>query len=161
MKRKGVSPLIAAVLLIVFTVAISTIVVNWLRDYTTETTSSVGETSREVIDCAKENLKMTNAYITVNTTADADDVIKATLKNTGHVDFTISSAYVYNTVGDYCDMTPVDTTVVPGAVKNLENATGCSIFESTGDFSRVEVTTTCGVSTDFASGDNPTMTSVV
>ena len=158
MRRKGVSPLIATVLLIVFTVAISTIVVSWLRDYTSDTTSSVSGTSQEVIECAKQNLKISNAYITVNTATGISD-IKATLRNTGSVNFTISSAYVYNTTGDFCNMMPSTTLVAVGAVINLANNT-CGILTSTSDFSRVEVTTTCGISTDFVVADNPTLTTV-
>ncbi len=158
MRKKGVSPLIATVLLIVFTVAISTLVVSWLREYTADTTSSVGDTSQEVIECAKQNLKISNSYITVNTTTGISDV-KATLKNTGSVNFTISSAYVYDTTGDFCDMTPSITLVSVGNVANLVNDT-CDILTATSEFGRIEVTTTCGISTDFVLEDKPTLTSV-
>lgn len=158
MRKKGVSPLIATVLLIVFTVAISTIVVSWLRDYTSDTTSSVSDTGQEVIECAKQNLKISNTYITVYTATGISD-IKATLRNTGSVNFTISSAYVYNTTGDFCDMMPSITLVTVGGVVNLANNT-CDILTATSDFNRVEVTTTCGISTDFVVDDKPTLTSV-
>lgn len=159
MKRKGISPLIAAVLLIVFTVAISTIVVNWLRDYTTETTSSVGDTSQEVLECAKQNLQISNIYLTINTTAGGEDIVKATLKNTGSVNFTVSSAYVYDTSGDFCSLIPIGD-VSAGNVENLKNDSGCEIFDAVAEFSRVEITTTCGISTDFDSDNGPTVSEV-
>ncbi len=159
MKRKGVSPLIATVLLIVFTVAISTIVVSWLRAYTADTTSSVGDTSQEVIECAKQNLRISNAYITINTTAGAEDIIRATLKNTGSVNFTVSSAYVYDIGGGFCSLIPIGDVSV-GAVENLRNDSGCEIFNAIADFSRIEITTTCGVSTDFDADDGPTISEV-
>ncbi|MCK5043048.1 MAG: hypothetical protein KAR51_03390, partial [Candidatus Aenigmarchaeota archaeon] len=85
--------------------------------------------------------------------------IKATLRNTGSVNFTISGAYVYNTTGDFCDMMPSIALVPVGNVVNLANNT-CGILTATSDFSRVEVTTTCGISTDFVVADMPTLTSV-
>ena len=64
--KKGVSPLIAIVLLIVFTVAISTLIVAWMYDYTKKTTdaASSGTTGRQgVVSCAGQIIDISNVYI--------------------------------------------------------------------------------------------------
>ncbi|MEA3230035.1 MAG: archaellin/type IV pilin N-terminal domain-containing protein [archaeon] len=152
MKKKGISPLIAAVLLIVFTVAISTLVVNWLRTYTTDMTDTVDTTSENVLDCAKQNLEITNVYLGVD--ASNPETIKATLKNTGQIEFTLTSAYAYNTSGDFCSLNTV--TVPVGGVANIQNSS-CEFLIDSDGFSHLEVTTDCGVSEVFDTADSPTL----
>lgn len=74
-KRKAISPLIASVLLVVFTIAISSIVVNFMTDYVSETTSSVSTTSSDVLSCAKEQIDIDKVYAsnlkTINSFSDS------------------------------------------------------------------------------------------
>lgn len=56
MKRKGVSPLIAAVLLIAFTMAIAAILTAWITQFTTEQKEK-SEVFEEKIACAYANIK--------------------------------------------------------------------------------------------------------
>ena len=50
--KKGVSPLIATVLLIAFAVALGAVVMNWGRGYIQETVDFAGEKSDTEIDCS-------------------------------------------------------------------------------------------------------------
>ena len=67
MNKKGISPLIAIVLILVFTVAVGTTVVTWMMDYTKTTTTAVTEaTSGEkgVVSCSQEIIDIASVYAT-------------------------------------------------------------------------------------------------
>ena len=66
--RKGVSPLIATVLLIAFTIAVGGIISVWLTQFTGTTTETVGKESQIQIVCgtggiAFSNVKYCNNYL--------------------------------------------------------------------------------------------------
>ena len=70
MNKKAVSPLIAVVLLIVFTVAVSTAILAWLTDYTKTTTeaASSGTTGTGgVVNCANQIISISDVSVTQNT----------------------------------------------------------------------------------------------
>lgn len=52
MRKKGISPLIAAVILIAFVIAIAAIAGPFLTDFFGERTEEVGEAGEDAIDCA-------------------------------------------------------------------------------------------------------------
>ncbi len=52
--KKGVSPLIATVLLIAFTVALGAVVMNWGRSYVTETAEKVKTSSDIELSCEQD-----------------------------------------------------------------------------------------------------------
>ena len=54
MKKKGVSPLIATVLLIAFAVALGAVVMNWGRGYVQETTEKATESSAGDLACTSD-----------------------------------------------------------------------------------------------------------
>ncbi|MBI2110144.1 hypothetical protein HYT58_03170 [Candidatus Woesearchaeota archaeon] len=54
MKKRGISPLIATVLLIGFTVALAVLVINWGVEYTKKTTEQTGKTTTAALKCATE-----------------------------------------------------------------------------------------------------------
>jgi len=69
MGKKAVSPLIAIVLLIVFTVAISTLIIAWMTEYTKTTTeaASSGTTGRQgVVSCSNQILEISDVSVTPN-----------------------------------------------------------------------------------------------
>ncbi len=69
MHKKAVSPLIAIVLLIVFTVAVGTLIASWMYDYTKSTTdaASSGTTGTGgVVSCANQVLGISDVSITQN-----------------------------------------------------------------------------------------------
>ncbi|MCJ7450243.1 MAG: hypothetical protein MUP58_00710 [Candidatus Nanohaloarchaeota archaeon QJJ-9] len=61
MKRKGISPLIAAVLLIAFTMAVAAILTAWVTQFTQDTTGAVGNESERVIQCSYAGLSIYDA----------------------------------------------------------------------------------------------------
>jgi flagellin-like protein len=52
MKRKGISPLIAAVLLIAFTMAVAAILTAWVTTFTQDTTSEISNESSRLVQCS-------------------------------------------------------------------------------------------------------------
>lgn len=58
MRRKGISPLIAAVLLIAFTLAVAALLTAWVTTFTQDTTDAVGDRSTEVIECSYAGLSV-------------------------------------------------------------------------------------------------------
>ena len=69
MNKKAVSPLIAIVLLLVFTVAVGTTVMTWMIDYTKTTTdaASIGTSGASgVVNCANQIISISDVSITQN-----------------------------------------------------------------------------------------------
>ncbi|NOR85461.1 hypothetical protein GQ473_05040 [archaeon] len=67
--KKAVSPLIAVILLIVFTIAVSTAILGWLTTYTKTTTeaASSGTTGTSgVVNCANQMISISDVSITQN-----------------------------------------------------------------------------------------------
>lgn len=147
--KKGVSPLIAAVLLIVFTVAVAGIVVNWLSSYAQETAAAASGSSQSVIECAKVNLDISKAYVTVNTTG--DDSITAVIQNVGLSDAAIQGVTAFTTTGESCTLTGT-TSIARGGTEIWTNTSGCSIYDQAdcSDFDSVTLTTTCGSTDRFS-----------
>jgi len=54
MQKRGISPLIATVLLIGFTVALAAVVMTWGLDYIRGTTENVGAKTEQALSCAGE-----------------------------------------------------------------------------------------------------------
>lgn len=102
MKMKGVSPLIASVLLIVFTVAIGAVVLNWMTSYTQGTTERAGTDTSSTIDCAKQILSIENA-------TKKNGQITIMIENLGSADAELTNLYVYDDSGNGCEVTISET----------------------------------------------------
>ncbi len=86
--RKGVSPLIAAVLLIAFTMAVAAILTAWVTTFTQDTASQVGNESEQLISCSYAGVSVFDA----NWDGSNVDV---TVANTGTVDLNNVSIYAF------------------------------------------------------------------
>jgi len=58
--RKGISPLIATVLLIGFTVALAAVLMTWGLDYVKKSTEQVGSKTEEYLKCSDLAFEITN-----------------------------------------------------------------------------------------------------
>ncbi len=94
---KGVSPLIAAVLLIVFTVAIGAVVLNWMTEYTKGTTEKAGTDTSTTVECAKQILDIVDVKI------DNDGNVTVFLQNLGSADARITTVTLYDDAGNICN----------------------------------------------------------
>lgn len=94
--RKGISPLIAAVLLIAFTMAVAAILTAFVTQFTRQTTQSVGNQSERLIDCSNAGLAVKSAqYNNSATNQQMHFWVNVTVENTGQInltqDFTITT----------------------------------------------------------------------
>ena len=80
MDRKGISPLIAAVLLIAFTMAVAGILTAWVTTFTQDTADQVGEDGEQTVSCSFGGLSIYEAV--------HDEDLVVSVANTGTVDFT-------------------------------------------------------------------------
>jgi len=85
LKKKGVSPLIATVLLIAFAVALGAVVMNWGRTYVEETADKAKQTSDTKVSCSMD---VGMKYVTINGAKQlcyntTDDRVQFTLINSG------------------------------------------------------------------------------
>ncbi len=78
--RRGVSPLIAAVLLIAFTMAVAAILTAWVTTFTQEQTSQLGNQSSEQIDCSFGQISVFSSETDTNW-------VNVSIENSGRVDF--------------------------------------------------------------------------
>jgi len=79
--KKGVSPLIATVLLLLVAMGIGALVWGFMQEFVQEQTSTAATTSTELAECSKASFKITScAY-----TDDANHVL-IKLENTGSID---------------------------------------------------------------------------
>src|SRR3989344_8019200 len=93
---KGISPLIAAVLLIAFTVAIATLVMGWFSQLTRTTTTTVSNKTTEAVACSNAQVSIDGVYIRLNATESDARVL---VKNSGFSNLGITSLQAYNTTG--------------------------------------------------------------
>jgi len=135
--KKGISPLIASVLLIAFTVAIATLIMGWFSTITRSTTTTVGNKTSESVACSSAQISIEDIYIRQSLFANVTVIVK----NTGYATIGINS--LQNTTGqNFSTGFIAATSLPPGSIVtyNLTNVsmTTCAVF------SKVIVTSTCG-----------------
>ena len=80
--QKGISPFISAMFLIVFVIAVSSILSPWFSSFTKGKTSAVEDNSEGQIDCIFSSLDFSSSDIEYNLTT-TPDWVNITLDNTG------------------------------------------------------------------------------
>ncbi len=86
--RKGISPLIAAVLLIAFTVSIATVVASWAQSFGEERLGDASDLMGQAVDCFNINVDVQYAYLD-------DGQIKTLVWNGGTENFTVVRFVVF------------------------------------------------------------------
>ncbi len=79
--EKGVSPLIATILLLLVAMGIGALVWGFMQEYTTEQTSTAATTSQELADCSKASFKILSCSY-----ESANSIVRVKLENTGSID---------------------------------------------------------------------------
>lgn len=138
--RKGVSPLVATVLLIVIVVSLVAIISGWLNSFMTDTRETVTNRTDASVQCTGASMNIETVYVNFanGTAANA----RAIVKNDGVADrVSIVSAQIYNTTGANFTANLSSSDFPPGTIKTLtfENVgiSSCSAF------SQVVVSTQC------------------
>lgn len=150
--KKGISPLLASVLLIAVTVSIATLVMGWMSTVARSTQSSVSNKTAQATECSSAIVIIDDVYVNAGSPGRATAIVR----NAGQVNgMAISSAQLYNRTGS--NFTAMETASGPltgfdmGEIQTLRfNSTYISACPT--DFSAVIVTTNCGgVSATFDS----------
>jgi len=136
MERKGTSPLIAAVLLIVFTVAVGTLIMNWMTTYTKSTTESAGTETSTTMDCAKQIIDITDIK-------QSGGNVTVLVQNLGSITTNMTKVLAYDSNGNTCDITTTAQTISAGDLKIIGPVNCSSAKLDTTSFT-VRVTTACG-----------------
>ena len=139
MTNKGISPLIAAVLLIAFTVALSTIIMGWMSSMTRETTTSVSGKVGSTLDCSNAAVSIKHIYIS-NGTGTNDANVTISIANSGYYAIQTTGAF-YKSDGTSCVNT-TQTNLTTGQVGKIiiHNCPNTN----TATFGSVIVNTQCG-----------------
>ena len=148
--RKAVSPLLSTVLLVLFVIVIGGVVINWLSDYSQETTGQVDDVSSQVVDCSTESLEVYELTVTLNT-SDNISLVTALINNKG-TNASVGSVLVFDVDAQSCSLSG-DTVIVNGGISSYSSS-GCSIFNVSNDcaeLDRVLISTNCGRSYVFDS----------
>lgn len=122
-KRKGVSPVIATLLLIVIAVAAAVLTYIWVTGYMGKVTGAVEQTSTQQL---QEKIKI-NA-VSVNSTT---KTVKLSVSNIGDTDVTISGAYVLTQGGtSVCSSSFSSVSILKGGIQDV-TISSCSLTSGT------------------------------
>ncbi|HLD85327.1 MAG TPA: archaellin/type IV pilin N-terminal domain-containing protein [archaeon] len=148
---KGISPLIAAVMLIAITVSIGVFIAGWSQQFIHSTTKSVGNKTTEAIDCSAANINIQDIYITAGTGTGSANVV---VKNTGYANnLVITSAQLFNRTGG--NFTGSGLPIIgfnKGSLFSI-SFSNVTLVSCPADFSQVIVTTNCGGISDTFDGN--------
>jgi len=139
---KGVSPLIATVMLVVIVVSMVALISGWLTSMITGTRETVSNRTAESVSCSGASIEIDSVYVTTNTSAGSATVV---VRNSGIVDeLSITGAGIYNITGgnfSYNGGSLPISNFPRGSIVTLkfENVS----LATCGSFSRVLVTTNC------------------
>lgn len=136
--EKGVSTLVATVLLIAFTVSISMIIMGWFSSFTRSATENVSDVTLNAIGCSSGIIDFDHIYVNNLT-----NVATINVFNSGQIELTIN-AMIVNTSGAACrSNTTTQITLLPGSSGSITLSTAQCAIATINDFSRALLTTSC------------------
>ncbi len=155
---KGISPLLASVLLIAVTVAIATLTAGWVSTTVRTTQTTITNKTTEAVDCSAAAITIQGVYFHASEGGSlSNGTAKAIVRNSGMTDdLTIAAVTFYNVSGGAFSGGTIRGPVTP--VSNFDkgnaevfNVSGTAVGASgfvgatcPNDFSKVVVTTSCG-----------------
>ncbi len=143
---KGISPLLASVLLIAVTVAIATLVMGWISTITRTTQTTVSNRTVDAVNCASASIVIDDVYV-----ATGSRNATVIVRNAGQTDsLQITFAPLYNSTGH--NVNPSESLPVSSFDRGeIQVFTyGSTGIPSCATFSKAVVSTNCaGVSATF------------
>ena len=137
--RKGVSPLIASVMLIAITVSIAMLIMGWFGALTKSTTDTVSNRTTETVGCTSARVSIDSVYLSPGTAGSARIIVK----NSDSRPIGINSVQLYNRTGDNFSTGFSSGTLGPSSIYTVY-LTGVSVPSCPADFSKVIVASSCG-----------------
>ncbi len=141
---KGVSPLIAAVMLIVVSMTIATIIYGSLSTTIRSSTAITSNTSAKTVECTSASVSIQDVFISGSSSS---STVRAIVKNSGYTDdLVVQDGQVFNKTGS--NFSTPDTPVTNFDRGNIVTLTFSNVSFSSAScpnaFSKVIVTTNCG-----------------
>ncbi len=145
---KGISPLIAAVLLIAFTVAIATLISGWFTGFAQKTTGAITNKTNLAVDCSSAGINIKEVFVKSGATG----TVRAFVENNGFLDgLSISGAVVYNSTGQAVVADALPTSGLNRGQSVVLTFSSVAISSCPANFDRVVVSTDCGgISSTFS-----------
>ena len=139
---KGISQLIASVLLIAFTVAIATLIMGWFSTFTRSTTTTVSNTTTQAISCSDARVSIRDIYIQAGTVG--SQVATVIVENTGGSSVGVTNLQILNSTGSgfSTGFAAVGSLNKSQIVNFVITGVGCGSCPSC--FSKAILTTNCG-----------------
>ncbi|MEO2154729.1 MAG: archaellin/type IV pilin N-terminal domain-containing protein [Nanoarchaeota archaeon] len=117
--KKAVSPLIATIVLISFTIAIGSLVINWGKQFITAQTQGLQQTG---VQCQKENIQVVSVKL-VNISSDIGNKpysnFSVIIKNIGDTDFNLGPINIYTQNGNVYTNNTISLTIGKGDAKQF------------------------------------------
>lgn len=117
-QRKGISPLIAAVLLIAFTMAVAAILTAFVTQYTRDTTGSVGNESQRLIECSQARITILSAVFNATQPSGAGTSylwLNVTVENRAQGNLTGFTISAFDTADTFIGSKSFDSVTIEGA----------------------------------------------
>lgn len=135
---KGVSTIIATVLLLAITVLISLIVSTSLTQLTKEQASTVATKTSQAVNCTSSDLNIETVYISPSPISEG----RVTIRNSGQINENIVSAKMFNKTGiEAAAITSFPIALAKGSLTTVVFNTTTNVTCSS--FSQVVVSTEC------------------
>ncbi|MCK5594241.1 MAG: hypothetical protein KAI18_03295 [Candidatus Aenigmarchaeota archaeon] len=139
-KKKGLSPLIATVLLVVFTIGIATIIISWMNTYTKDATLDANADTQSMLDCTNTNIDIDKVYIL------SENSVKVIARNTGHKPLILKEAFIWDVNGTRCNLNITEETLAESESIELVNDSCLTTFTADcPEFDMATVSTTCSM----------------
>lgn len=152
--KKGISPLIASVLLIAFTVVTAGLIAVWLTNFSRTTTTTIQQQSDIELICSYGGISLSNLNYCSSTSR-----LTGNIENTGTINLgNISLQIIYSTSSPRIDLCIANNNVINCTAANLtmlpREMFSFNISDVSSNFNRIRVITNCsGVYDDVASGE--------
>lgn len=142
---KGISPLLATMLLISITIFVATILMNWSSLFVTTTAGNSENKSEEVINCFNGGINIDDVYLTTGSSGTA----RAIITNTGTLDhMRVSKAVLLTNLGNNYTITNTGITDFNRGDVATITFSGINV-PACANFSKVIVTSSCGATYSF------------
>jgi len=117
---KGISPLIASVLLIAFTLGVATIIGSWLTSVSKTSTQQIGSQLTQQVNCTGNIIDIVDATCHDNT------IVTVTLQSLGSASLTNPSFYIRTTNQSFTCTNITTATIAVGGISKFDIT--CSNF---------------------------------
>lgn len=131
--KKGISPLIAAVILIAFVIAVAGIASTFFTGFVKEKKSQISQKGGKTIDCSVAVLELDPEMVSPSGTT-----VSVALENNGKTDISNLRATTYNTTSVVSDSSPQPSNISKGTTEYINITPAVS----SDDLYKIRVTTT-------------------